>query len=128
MKAKKLLALLLCAVLALGLVACGESGGTNDSGSAASSSGSSDSGSSGGTSDAAGKKVGVAMPTKSLERWNRDGSYLEEKFKEKGFEVSLVFSDNKIDQQVKDIEGLIADGVNLLVVAAIDGEDRKSVV
>ena len=123
MKAKKLLALLLCAVLALGLVACGEEGGTSDSGSAGSSSASS-----GGTSDAAGKKVGVAMPTKSLERWNRDGSYLEEKFKERGFEVSLVFSDNKIDQQVKDIEGLIADGVNLLVVAAIDGESLSNVL
>jgi putative multiple sugar transport system substrate-binding protein len=28
--------------------------------------------------DAGGKKVGIAMPTKSLERWNRDGSYLQE--------------------------------------------------
>lgn len=70
-----------------------------------------------------GKKViGIAMPTKSLERWNRDGSYLKEKFEAKGYEVSLKFSDNKIDQQVKDIEGLVADDVDLLVVAAIDGE------
>ena len=33
------------------------------------------------------KKVGIAMPTKSLERWNRDGSFLEEQFKSQGFEV-----------------------------------------
>ncbi|MBO4395806.1 MAG: substrate-binding domain-containing protein, partial [Eubacterium sp.] len=125
MKAKKLLALLLCAVLALGLVACGEDGGdkgsTTDSGSSASS----DAGSSSG---GGGNKVGIAMPTKSLERWNRDGSYLEEKFKEKGFDVSLTYSDNKIDQQVKDIEGLLADGVNLLVIAAIDGESLSQVL
>ena len=75
-----------------------------------------------------GKKVGIAMPTKSLERWNRDGSYLEEQFKGKGFDVSLTYSDNKIDQQVKDIEGLIADKVDLLVIAAIDGESLSQVL
>lgn len=80
------------------------------------------------TADAGGKKVGIAMPTKSLERWNRDGSYLEEQFKSKGYEVSLTYSDNKIDQQVKDIEGLIADDVDLLVIAAIDGESLTQVL
>ena len=68
------------------------------------------------------KTVGIAMPTKTLERWNRDGSYLEKQFKDKGYDVQLKFSDNKIDQQIKDIEGLIADEVDLLVIAAIDGE------
>ena len=81
-----------------------------------------------GAADAGGKKVGIAMPTKSLERWNRDGSYLQEQFEGKGYEVSLTYSDNKIDQQVKDIEGLIADGVDLLVIAAIDGESLSQVL
>ena len=80
------------------------------------------------TASAAGKKVGIAMPTKSLERWNRDGSYLEEQFTNKGYEVSLTYSDNKIDQQVKDIESLIADDVDLLVIAAIDGESLTQVL
>ena len=80
------------------------------------------------TASAGGKKVGIAMPTKSLERWNRDGSYLEEQFKNKGYEVSLTYSDNKIDQQVKDIESLIADDVDLLVIAAIDGESLTQVL
>ncbi|MBQ7507181.1 MAG: sugar-binding protein [Lachnospiraceae bacterium] len=75
-----------------------------------------------------GGKVGISMPTQSLERWNRDGSYLDEKFKEAGYETSLTYADNKIDQQVKDIEGLIADGVNLLVVAAVDGEALTQVL
>jgi len=77
---------------------------------------------------AGGKKVGIAMPTKSLERWNRDGSYLEEQFKGKGYDVSVTYSDNKIDQQIKDIEGLIADNVDLLVIAAIDGESLTQVL
>ncbi|MEE5989753.1 MAG: substrate-binding domain-containing protein [Lachnospiraceae bacterium] len=75
-----------------------------------------------------GKTIGIAMPTQSLERWNRDGSYLKEKFEEKGYTVQLTYSDNKIDQQVKDIEGLIADNVDLLVIAAIDGESLTQVL
>ncbi len=81
-----------------------------------------------GSNTAAGKKVGISMPTKSLERWNRDGSYLENQFKSKNCEVKLTYSDNKIDQQVKDIENLIADKVNLLVIAAIDGESLSNVL
>lgn len=77
---------------------------------------------------AGGKKVGIAMPTKSLERWNRDGAYLEEQFKGKGYDVALTYSDNKVDQQVKDIEGLIADKVDLLIVAAVDGESLSQVL
>ncbi|MCR5627084.1 MAG: sugar-binding protein [Lachnospiraceae bacterium] len=68
------------------------------------------------------------MPTQSLERWNRDGSFLKEQFESAGYEVSLTYADNKIDQQVKDIEGLIADNVNLLVVAAVDGEALSQVL
>ncbi|MCR5032774.1 MAG: sugar-binding protein [Lachnospiraceae bacterium] len=82
----------------------------------------------GSASGSGAKKVGIAMPTKSLERWNRDGSYLEEQFKGKGYEVQLTFSDNNINQQVKDIEGLIADEVDLLVIAAIDGESLTQVL
>lgn len=77
---------------------------------------------------AGGQTVGIAMPTKSLERWNRDGSYLQEQFESKGYKVELTYSDNKIDQQVKDIEGLIADNVDILVVAAIDGESLSQVL
>ena len=40
--------------------------------------------------DAAGTKVGISMPTQSLERWNRDGSYLQEQFEAAGYEVELV--------------------------------------
>ena len=75
-----------------------------------------------------GTKVGVAMPTKSLERWNRDGSYLKEEFEKDGFEVELKYSDNDVAQQVSDIENMIADGVDVLVVAAIDGEALTTVL
>ncbi len=68
------------------------------------------------------------MPTQSLERWNRDGSYLEEQFKAAGYDVELTYSDNETDRQVNDIQNLISDGVDLLVVAAIDGEALNTVM
>ena len=78
--------------------------------------------------EATGKTVGIAMPTQSLERWNRDGSYLKEQFESRGYATELVFSDNKIEQQVKDLENMIADEVDLLVIAAIDGESLSQVL
>ena len=63
---------------------------------------------------AEGGKIGISMPTQSLERWNRDGSYLEEQFKAAGYDVELTYSDNETDRQVNDIQNLISDGVNLL--------------
>jgi putative multiple sugar transport system substrate-binding protein len=80
------------------------------------------------TSDAQSFKVGISMPTKSLERWNRDGSFLKEQFEALGYEAELTYSDNKTDQQVNDIQNLIADKVNLLVVAAIDGTALSTVL
>ena len=61
------------------------------------------------------------MPAKSLERWNRDGEYLKRTLEAEGYEVELRFSDNDIVQQVNDLQVLIADDVDLLIVAAIDG-------
>lgn len=78
--------------------------------------------------DAQAMKIGIAMPTKSLERWNRDGSYLKEQFEGLGYQVELTYSDNDSDQQVNDIQNLIADKVNLLVVVAIDGEALSTVL
>ena len=68
------------------------------------------------------KTVGIAMPTKSLERWNRDGEYLKAQFEEAGYKVDLKYSDNKTEQQNNDIQSMIADKVDLLLIAAIDGE------
>lgn len=80
------------------------------------------------SADSSGKTIGIAMPTKSLERWNRDGSYLEDQFKKAGYKVELTYSDNSSDQQVNDIQNLIADKVDLLVVAAIDGDTLSTVL
>lgn len=115
---KKLIALLLAAVMVFGLVACGSDASTPAAeGSAASAA----EGSAAAPAEG-GKTVGIAMPTKSLERWNRDGEYLKGEFEAAGYAVELKYSDNDTDQQNNDIANMIADGVDILIVAAIDGE------
>ena len=44
--------------------------------------------------DAGQKTVGIAMPTKSLERWNRDGEYLKAQFEAAGYAVELTSTRN----------------------------------
>ena len=127
---KRILALVLAAVMALALVACGGNGNNttgNDAGNTGNtgSNSTSDTGDSGSTG---GQKVGIAMPTQSLERWNRDGSYLDEQFKSAGYETILTYSDNDTNRQVNDIQNMIAEDVDLLVIAAIDGEALNTVM
>ena len=84
-----------------------------------------DSGSGEGSTDGGGTAeetlVGIAMPTKSLERWNRDGAHLEGLLKEAGYETSLQYADNKVDQQITQLENMINQGADILVIASIDG-------
>jgi len=117
---KKVIALVLALSLALVLVACGTSApaASEEPSTPAESS----------EPVAEGGKIGIAMPTKSLERWNRDGSFLQKEFEDRGYEVELVYSDNNVDKQVSDIENLIADKVDILVIAAIDGEALSTVL
>lgn len=115
---KKFLAMFLALVMALSLAACG--GGETT---APADSGDETPASTDGTS-----MVGIAMPTKSLERWNRDGSYLQEQFEAAGYAVELKYSDNDVEQQNNDIATMIADGVDLLIVAAIDGDSLSNVL
>jgi putative multiple sugar transport system substrate-binding protein len=129
MKAKKLFALMLAGAMTLSLAACGgSSSGSSGSDTGAAAGDTSTAGAAASAGDSSGKKVGIAMPTQSLERWNRDGSYLEAQFQAKGYQTEVTYSDNDIKKQVSDIENLIADEVDLLVVAAIDGDSLTQVL
>ena len=128
---KRILALALAAVMALALVACGGNGTNNTSSNTGNNAGNQTNNSTSDTGDsgaAGGQKVGISMPTQSLERWNRDGSYLDEQFKAAGYDTMLTFANNETDQQVNDIQNMIAEDVDLLVIAAIDGEALNTVM
>ena len=115
---KKVFAAILSALMAVSLAACG--GGSAGSSAAAPAESTKPAESTAPAAEGA-KKIGISMPTQSLERWNRDGQYLDEQFKATGYETILTFSDNKSDRQVNDIQNMIAEDVDLLIVAAIDG-------
>ena len=126
---KRILAAALSATMIVSLAGC-SSGGASSSAAASTDAASTEStaetGSEGGSTG--GQKVGLSMPTQSLERWNRDGSYLDQQFKDAGYETVITYSDNDTNRQVSDIQNMIADGVDLLVVAAIDGEALNTVM
>ena len=124
---KKFLALTLAVGMSLSLVAC-SGGGTTEPSTAPSDSGAAVSDSGSGESTGGAQKIGISMPTQSLERWNRDGSYLDEQFKAAGYETIVTYSDNDTNRQVNDIQNMIAEDVDLLVVAAIDGEALNTVM
>ena len=73
------------------------------------------------TTDPADILVGIAMPTRSLERWNKDGANLEGLLKEAGYQTTLQYADNKVDQQISQLQNMVNDGADILVIASIDG-------
>ncbi len=72
--------------------------------------------------------IGMAMPTKDLQRWNQDGSNMEEQLKAAGYEVDLQYASNDIQTQVSQIENMISNGCKLLVIASIDGDSLGTVL
>ena len=101
------------ASLALTLSACGQSsegGSKEDKGSAK-----------GGT-------IGIAMPTKSSERWIADGKNVVKDLQAKGYKTKLVYGEDDPDTQVSQIENLITQGVKGLIIAAIDNKSLNNVL
>lgn len=75
-----------------------------------------------------GKKVGVAMPTKDLQRWNQDGTNMKNELEKAGFTVDLQYANNEIATQVSQIENMVTGGCDVLVVASIDGGSLGTVL
>jgi len=65
--------------------------------------------------------IGIAMPTKSSARWISDGNSMVEQFEAAGYAVDLQYAEDDIPNQLAQIENMITKGVNVLVIAAIDG-------
>ena len=65
--------------------------------------------------------VGIAMPTKSSARWISDGESMVKQFEEAGYETDLQYAEDDIPNQLAQIENMITKGVDVLVIAAIDG-------
>lgn len=78
---------------------------------------------------AAGGKVGVSMPTQSLQRWNQDGANMKAELERAGYTVDLQYAgDNDIPTQVAQIETMIMSDCKALVIAPIDGSALTEVL
>ena len=77
---------------------------------------------------AASHKVGVAMPTQSLQRWNQDGANMKAQLEAAGYEVDLQYANNEVNTQVSQIENMILGGAEVLVIASIDGSALDTVL
>lgn len=115
MMKKRLLAALMAGAMALSLTACGggsDANTTTDSGAQAE----------GATDAGTTAKIGVSMPTQSLQRWNQDGTNMKQQLEAAGYQVDLQYAgDNDIPTQVSQIENMISGDCDALVIAAIDG-------
>ncbi len=145
MKRKLLGALLSTAMVASLIAGCGSSGGSNET---ASSGAEAEEGTTEeaeivdeaeeGTDDSAqseapaaggeGGLVGVAMPTKDLQRWNQDGTNMKAELEAAGYTVDLQYASNDIQTQVSQVENMINNGCELLVIASIDGNSLGTVL
>jgi putative multiple sugar transport system substrate-binding protein len=107
MRTTKFAALAAGLTLTLALAAC--SGGGAGTGDAA-------------TEDAGGEQtIGVAMPTKSSERWIADGNNVKEQLEALGYKVDLQYAEDDIPTQVNQIDNMITQGADVLIIASIDG-------
>ncbi|GAA3817207.1 multiple monosaccharide ABC transporter substrate-binding protein [Streptomyces phyllanthi] len=80
------------------------------------------------SSSSGGGTIGIAMPTRASERWLTDGKSVVTDLKAKGYKTKLVYGDDDPDRQVSQIENLVKQGVDALIIAAIDNKSLNNVV
>ncbi|GAA0991608.1 putative multiple sugar transport system substrate-binding protein [Subtercola frigoramans] len=108
MKKKVVLSLLAASAMVISLAACSSSGSSSGS-------------STGGAAASAGGLIGVAMPTKSSERWIADGNNIKTQLEAAGYTVDLEYAEDDIPTQVSQLENMITKGAKALIIASIDG-------
>ncbi len=117
---KKLLALLLVAVMAISMVACSQPAAEvePEGGEATETP----------ATTGEGGLIGISMPTQSSERWIKDGNSMKEILETAGYEVDLQYAEDDIPTQQSQIEAMINKGAKVLVIAAIDASTLSSTI
>jgi putative multiple sugar transport system substrate-binding protein len=108
-RSKVLTSVVLSAAVALTLSACGgQRAGTASSEAPAQGSN-------------AGALIGVAMPTKTSERWIDDGNNVKAKLESMGYKVDLQYANDKVPDQQQQLESMLNNQAKVLIIASIDG-------
>jgi len=125
---KKLIALLLVLTMALALVACGGSEAPAATEAPKADAPAAEAPAAEAPAEEKSNLVGVAMPTKDLQRWIQDGDNMKKQLEAAGYTVDLQYAANDIPTQVSQVENMIANGCEVLVIASIDGEALGTVL
>jgi len=103
---RKTLAIVATGALALTMTSCGRSTDASDKSAIG-----------GGTKGT----IGVAMPTKTSQRWIKDGNAMKTQLEAAGYKVNLVYANDDIPTQVTQVNDMVTKKNQVLVVASIDG-------
>ena len=103
---RKIFAIVAIGAVALTMTGCGRSTDTTTTGDIAS-----------GTKGT----IGVAMPTKTSQRWIKDGDAMKAQLEAAGYKVNLVYANDDIPTQVTQVNDMVTKKNQVLVVASIDG-------
>ena len=68
-----------------------------------------------------GALIGVAMPTKTSERWIDDGNNVKAKLEALGYKVDVQYANDKVPDQQQQLESMLNNGAKALIIASIDG-------
>jgi len=83
---------------------------------------------------AASVKIGISLPSITLQRWAQDGSIMKTAFINAGYTVDLEYADSDISaggdvvNQINQIKNMIANDCNVLIIAAVDGTSLTDVL
>ena len=102
---KKIVALVLAALMALSLAACGGAAAAPAADAKAAEST---------------KTVGLLMPTKEQSIWSVQGDTLTKAYEAAGWKVLIEFAEDDSAKQAMQIENMLTKGVNALVIVAVD--------
>ncbi|MCL1810331.1 MAG: substrate-binding domain-containing protein, partial [Clostridiales bacterium] len=116
---KKVIVILMVALLAFGMFGCGNNGGNDTGGN------DTDNGGTDVTPPPEVVKIGISLPTQREERWVLDKESFDRTAAAMGIEVNIQIADNDAGRQQTQCENLITQGVTALIVAPHDGEAAK---
>jgi len=72
--------------------------------------------------------IGIAMPTRTSERWIHDGNNVKAGLEALGYKVDLQYAGDNIDEQIAQVENMLTKGVDALIIASIDGSTLTNVL
>lgn len=73
-------------------------------------------------------KIGVSLPTQRDERWVRDAQKMKDVAREEGIDLRMQICDNDASKQMSQCENLLAQGIDILVLAPHDATSAAAIV